>query len=109
MLSEKVSKRALSNQTGIQRKSITNWLNAKFYPRYDALIKLADYFYVSTDYIIGKSDDASKIMDCVKNSPVSVPFRFAGLLNNYLVKEKLSKYMLAKKIKKYNTLNSIPQ
>lgn len=40
MLTEKVSKRALSNRTGLERKSIQTWLNAKHYPRYDALLKL---------------------------------------------------------------------
>ncbi len=62
MQTEKISQRYLSNQTGLQRKSILNWLNAKFYPRYDALITLADFFCQCTDYIVGRSDDESKIV-----------------------------------------------
>lgn len=96
---EKVSQRSLSNQTGLQRKSIKNWLDAKFYPRYDALIKLSDFFYVSADYMIGKSNDASKIKNFSKDNSVSIPLHLTSLLSDYLVETKLSKYMLAKKLK----------
>lgn len=81
MQTEKISQRYLSNQTGLQRKSILNWLNAKFYPRYDALITLADFFCQCTDYIVGISDDESKIVGPIKKDVESIPIRFASLLN----------------------------
>lgn len=99
MQTEKVSTRALSNKTGLQRKSITNWLNAKFYPRYDALIKLSDFFYVSADYIIVRNDNASKIVNTPSSNIGCVPIRFAGILTAYIAKENLTKYKLAKKLK----------
>ena len=55
MRSERISRRALSLKTGLQRKSILNWLEGKYYPRYDALITLADFFRVSADYLAGIS------------------------------------------------------
>lgn len=86
---EKISQRSLSNQTGLQRKSILNWLNAKYYPRYDALIKLSNFFCGCSDYIVSRSDDESKIVGPIKKDVESIPIRFASLLNDYLVKETL--------------------
>ena len=49
MVSEGVSRHKLSAETGAQRKSIANWLDGLNFPRYDALINVADDFKVSTD------------------------------------------------------------
>ncbi len=101
MLTEKISIRALSNKTNLQRKSIANWLNAKFYPRYDALIKLSNFFYVGSDYLVGRNDDAYKIcnISAVRNLTLNVPARFTAILTDYLAKENITKYKLAKNLK----------
>ncbi len=96
MRSEQVSRRALSLKTGLQRKSILNWLEGKYYPRYDALITLADFFRVSADYLAGISkSNESKIV--VGKTPVEeVPARFLKILNRYMQIEGYTKYKLAK-------------
>lgn len=38
------------------RSTITKWETGKSKPNADMLIKIADYFGVSTDYLMGKSD-----------------------------------------------------
>jgi len=98
MQTEKVSKRALSNKTGLQRKSILNWLNGKFFPRYDALIKLSNFFYVSLNYITSRTDVAHKIMNISEISIDEIHTSFVEKLEIYLKQEGMSKYMLAKKI-----------
>ena len=50
---EGLSNRALSMKINVDRASIRLWLSGRFYPRYDALIKLAAFFNVSIDYLIG--------------------------------------------------------
>lgn len=96
---ENISKRALANKTGLQRKSILNWLNGKFYPRYDALIILSNFFCVSTDYLIGRSNDNNKIVLNSNLSYEKIHKSFVEKLEKYIEKEKLSRYMFSKKIK----------
>ena len=43
----------LSNLIGIPRTSISNWLNGRRTVQVDALIKIALFFNVSTDYLLG--------------------------------------------------------
>lgn len=51
---EGFSIRALSLKIKVERRSIQLWLAGKFFPRYDALIKLSIYFGV--DYLLGLDD-----------------------------------------------------
>nr|WP_285816991.1 helix-turn-helix transcriptional regulator [Lactobacillus taiwanensis] len=99
MQTEKISQRSLSTQTGLQRKSILNWLNAKFYARYDALIKLSDFFGVSSDYLVGHSEESIKIVSSLDFSIESVPKNFKIKLNEFRRKENITKYKLAKNLK----------
>ena len=58
MLIEGVSQHILSSAANVQRKSVFNWLRGINYPRYDALIRVADYFHISTDYLLGINNTA---------------------------------------------------
>lgn len=46
----------LAKQVGIPRASIANWLICRRSPQIDALYKLADFFGVSTDFLLGRQD-----------------------------------------------------
>ena len=46
----------LTADTGIASNSITEWKNNRAKPGTDAIIKIADYFGVTTDYLLGKSN-----------------------------------------------------
>lgn len=39
--------------TGLSQKSISNYENAQTYPNVESLIKLADYFHVTIDELLG--------------------------------------------------------
>lgn len=95
---EGVSKRALATKAGVQRKSILNWVNGINYPRYDALIKLADFFKVKTDYLLhlecSDANEIGKICCSLEN----VPAQFREKLKYYMSEEKITKYALAKKL-----------
>lgn len=69
------------NQTDLSKflhygsSAIANYENGRNEPSYDVLINIADYFGVSTDYLLGKD-----------NQPVSyqkIEFDEAELLENY--------------------------
>lgn len=45
----------VSNATGIDQKTLSNYETGKTQPDSDALIRLADFFDVSIDYLVGRS------------------------------------------------------
>lgn len=46
-----------SKATGITTSTLTAWKQGEYTPKLDKLQKLADFFAVSTDYLLGKSTD----------------------------------------------------
>ena len=45
-----------ANRFNVTRQGFGNWLNGRTQPDYDALCKLAEYYNVSTDYLLGRTD-----------------------------------------------------
>lgn len=73
-LREKLNLRQIdiANATGIDQKTLSNYETGKTNPDSYALIRLADYFNVSIDYLVGRSnssfqtrDDISKKIDAL--------------------------------------------
>ena len=57
LLKEKdLSQRQLGIQADIPVTTISGWINAGRLPDYNALIKLAKFFDVSADYLLGLED-----------------------------------------------------
>ena len=42
---------------GVTKQSVSNWENENIMPSIDLLVKIAKFFSVSTDYILGLSDE----------------------------------------------------
>lgn len=57
----------VTEATGIDQKTLSNYENGKTQPDARALIALADFFHVSIDYLVGRTDmpslDAQSISD----------------------------------------------
>lgn len=51
---------ALAKDSGINERIVGHWKAGERYPSMDNLVKLADYFNVSIDYLVGRSDDPAK-------------------------------------------------
>lgn len=47
---------AVAEELGINKSNVSNWKNNGYTPRGDALQRIADYFNVSTDYLLGVED-----------------------------------------------------
>lgn len=56
-----LSQRQLGEATGLSERGIQNYELGKRKPEFDALIKLADYFNVSIDYLVGRSDSPERL------------------------------------------------
>lgn len=46
----------LANGIGVNQSTVCNWLNGKKEPSIESLWKLADFFDVSVDYLIGRKE-----------------------------------------------------
>lgn len=47
----------LAKALGVSKQCVSNWENDNVQPSIDMLVKLADYFRVSTDALLGRSSD----------------------------------------------------
>lgn len=52
----------LAKIINVEPATITNWEKGKRSPKEDMLIKLADYFDCSIDYLLGRTDDCRSIV-----------------------------------------------
>lgn len=95
---EKISKNGLARKADVQCKSILNWLNGKSYPRYDSLVKLANYFEVTTDYLLGLEKESLTETFC-ENPINDIPNIFRTRLKGLLTEKDMTEYRLAKLLK----------
>lgn len=56
MKNEKLTQMQLATVLGIGQSSVSDWINAKSEPSIENLWKLADFFDVSVDYLIGRKE-----------------------------------------------------
>ncbi|MDE7082887.1 MAG: helix-turn-helix domain-containing protein [Clostridia bacterium] len=79
-----ISQTELANQLGVSKQCISNWENDNIQPSIDMLIKLADYFKVTTDFLLGL--DGRRTIDVTGLSETEQAH--ITLLVNDLLKEK---------------------
>ncbi|CAG7632755.1 helix-turn-helix domain-containing protein [Paenibacillus allorhizosphaerae] len=53
----------LSNKLGISRASLSHYENNRRAPDYETIVKIANLFHVSIDYIIGRTEDPQMVLD----------------------------------------------
>lgn len=62
-----ISQVDLAKQLGVTKQSVSNWENDNIQPSIDMLVRIALFFNVSTDYMLGletkKTIDVSKLSD----------------------------------------------
>lgn len=56
MEQKEISAYRLSKDIGVSQGNISDWKHGNKTPNMHTLIKLADYFDVSIDYLVGRSD-----------------------------------------------------
>ncbi|WP_099304181.1 helix-turn-helix domain-containing protein [Bacillus sp. Marseille-P3800] len=55
-LEQKVNYQELADLLGISVRAVQHYATGSRYPDFEGLIQLADYFNVSLDYLVGRSD-----------------------------------------------------
>ncbi len=51
-----INQKELGDAVGVSKQSVSNWENGNIMPSVDLLIRLADVFGVTTDYLLGRSE-----------------------------------------------------
>jgi transcriptional regulator with XRE-family HTH domain len=46
----------LANKLGVSKQSVSNWENGNIMPSIELLVRLADHFGVSTDYLLDRDE-----------------------------------------------------
>ena len=57
---KKISQTTLANSVGTSQRNIGRWENGENEPTYSQLVKIADYFGVTIDYLVGRTDNPKK-------------------------------------------------
>lgn len=76
MSETKTTQLQLSKAVNVSQGNVSDWKNGRSFPKSDVLSRLADYFNVSTDYLLGRTDQ--KEMPSVGDGPLR-----STLLNNF--------------------------
>ncbi len=53
----------LANKLGISRAALSHYETSRREPDYDTINKIATYFHVSIDYLLGRTDQPDRILD----------------------------------------------
>lgn len=57
----------LGRRVGASKQSVSNWENGNIAPSIDLLIRLADFFGVSTDYLLGRQNQRTLDVEGLSN------------------------------------------
>lgn len=57
----------LGHRVGASKQSVSNWENGNIAPSIDLLIRLADFFGVSTDYLLGRQNQRTLDVEGLSN------------------------------------------
>ena len=68
---QNISERQLEKEMNITLGSIYSWRIGKAKPSYDALIKIANYFNVSLDYLVGREKQSTAAQNASNNATTS--------------------------------------
>ena len=61
----------LANKLNVTKQSVSNWENENIMPSVDMLIKIAKYFNVTTDYLLGLSEKHTLNSDGLSDLQIS--------------------------------------
>ena len=68
----------LSAKIGLSKNAVSEWKAGKAKPGHDAIIKLASFFEVSADYLLGLTDDRTLIGGDGKKKILRTLKRYSG-------------------------------
>lgn len=77
-----ITQSELAHAIGVKQEAISSYEHGRTTFSVDVLIKLADYFNTSTDYLLERTDDESPIKNVNFNQLNNLSYR---LINNFIM------------------------
>ena len=56
---------------GVSKQCVSNWENDNVMPSIEMLVKIADFFHVSTDYLLGRSEKRAIEVDSLTDEQIA--------------------------------------
>ena len=78
-----ITQQRLAIELGIDQGSISSYEGGKYLPTMEILLRLAEYFGVSTDYLLGLSDVKTPLKFAVDDQAAYMLSLFESLPGNY--------------------------
>lgn len=66
----KMNQVEFAKQIGVTKQCVSNWENDNVLPSIDMLVKIADFFNVTTDYVLGRAHKASLDVSCLTDEQI---------------------------------------
>lgn len=63
---------------GINRSNVTNWKKSGYTPRGEALHRISQYFHVSADYLLGKTEQRTPVGSALDQQLADIDFALYG-------------------------------
>lgn len=73
----------ICDELGISKQKLSNWKTGYSEPNFDDIIMLAKYFDVSSDYLLGLTDEYEGTGKNAPTAPAALPLDESELLRNY--------------------------
>ena len=80
MYENKITQKQLAESIGASQSNVSDWLNGKTLPSAEKLVAIADFFNVTVDYLLGRSDSRTPAAETAQ--PLTDDVR--GGLTNHL-------------------------
>ena len=92
-----VTAKEVAIATGIAQSSFTEWKNGRSKPGADAIRKLSEYFNVSTDYLLGRTDGQNMVVIEMDTIPERYrkAFEKLGVVGMEVIKEAVDEGLTA--------------
>ena len=95
MESTNTTQQKLSDFIGVKRQSIAQYADGSILPTIEKLAKIADYFGVSADYLLGRTDMPSPDLDDITVHAITgLSAKAIHILKDYYSRQKLNSFAL---------------
>lgn len=81
MYENKITQKQLAESIGASQSNVSDWLNGKTLPSAEKLVAIADFFNVTVDYLLGRTDEITPAEDAATPLTDSVRGKFYDELN----------------------------
>ena len=78
----KLTQKQVADRIGLAISAVSSYESGTRYPSYDVLIKLAQIFHVSTDYLLGLTNKRNIDVTGLNDNEIEVISQFVDIIRN---------------------------